>query len=88
MDRPIVIYMFKNGMYMAIFFRTRIISFLLVLVLFVTLMPDIVCAAEPLKESELYAKACVLMDGESGRILYGKNESLPLANASTTKILT
>lgn len=73
---------------MAIFFRTRIISFLLVLGLFVTLMPDIVCAAEPLKESELYAKACVLMDGESGRILYGKNESLPLANASTTKILT
>ena len=28
------------------------------------------------------------MDGESGRILYGKNADLPLANASTTKILT
>lgn len=45
-------------------------------------------AEEVPKESELYAKAAVLMDGDSGRILYGKNETLPLANASTTKILT
>lgn len=45
-------------------------------------------AEEAPKESELYAKAAVLMDGDSGRILYGKNETMPLANASTTKILT
>ncbi|MCI5856834.1 MAG: serine hydrolase [Agathobacter sp.] len=41
-----------------------------------------------MKENELYSKACVLMDGDSGRILFGKNETLALANASTTKILT
>lgn len=40
------------------------------------------------KESELYAKAAVLMDADSGRVLYSKNGELALANASTTKILT
>lgn len=36
----------------------------------------------------LYAKSAVLMDADTGRILYGKNEKEFLANASTTKILT
>ena len=36
----------------------------------------------------LYAKAAVLMDGDSGRILYEKNGKEFMANASTTKILT
>lgn len=40
------------------------------------------------KESELYAKAAVLMDADSGRLLYAKNAAETLANASTTKILT
>lgn len=40
------------------------------------------------KESELYAKAAVLMDADSGRVLYAKNGTDALANASTTKILT
>ena len=40
------------------------------------------------RESELYAKAAVLMDADSGRILYSKNGTDALANASTTKILT
>ena len=40
------------------------------------------------KESELYAKAAVLMDADSGRILYTKNGTDAMANASTTKILT
>lgn len=39
-------------------------------------------------ELTLYATSAVLMDGESGRILYGKEEHLPLPNASTTKIMT
>lgn len=43
---------------------------------------------ESLNENELYAKAAVLMDGESGRILYEKNGYEAMANASTTKILT
>ncbi|MEY8336608.1 serine hydrolase [Lachnospiraceae bacterium 62-35] len=36
----------------------------------------------------LYAKAAVLMDSDSGRILYGKNEREVLPMASTTKIMT
>lgn len=39
-------------------------------------------------ELELYARSAVLMDGDSGRILYGKNEKEPMAMASTTKIMT
>lgn len=37
---------------------------------------------------ELYARSAVLMDGSSGRILYGKEEDLALPMASTTKIMT
>ena len=36
----------------------------------------------------LYATAAVLMDGDTGRVLYGKNADTPMAMASTTKILT
>ena len=39
-------------------------------------------------ETEVYAKAAVLMDAESGRVLYEKNGQEILAMASTTKILT
>ena len=38
--------------------------------------------------SELYSTSCALMDGYSGRILYGKSPTTPMANASTTKMLT
>lgn len=38
--------------------------------------------------AELYALSAVLMDGESGRVLYEKDGERPLANASTTKVLT
>lgn len=41
-----------------------------------------------LKDSELYSKSAALMDGSTKRVLYGKEESTPLANASTTKIMT
>ena len=47
-----------------------------------------VSGAEPPKETELYARAAVLMDGASGRVLYEKNGYEAMANASTTKILT
>lgn len=40
------------------------------------------------KPAELYALSAVLMDGESGRVLYEKDGERPLANASTTKVLT
>lgn len=38
--------------------------------------------------SGLYSTGAVLMDAESGRILFGKNEDEPYAMASTTKIMT
>ncbi len=37
---------------------------------------------------ELYARSAVLMDGGSGRVLYGKEEDAELPMASTTKIMT
>ena len=37
---------------------------------------------------ELYAQAAVLMDAETGRVFYGKNEMALLPMASTTKIMT
>lgn len=37
---------------------------------------------------DLYATAAVLMDADSGRVLYGKNADTCLAMASTTKIMT
>lgn len=39
-------------------------------------------------QEELFSKSAVLMDAESGRVLYGKNADEKLANASTTKIMT
>ena len=36
----------------------------------------------------MYSGAYALMDGDTGRVLTGKEEDIPMANASTTKILT
>lgn len=47
-------------------------------------IPVITFAQEP----DLYAKAAVLLDADSGRVLYGKNEEEKMAMASTTKIMT
>ncbi len=44
-----------------------------------------VYASEP---PSVAARGAVLMDGESGRVLWGKNETEPLTMASTTKIMT
>ena len=50
----------------------------------------LLCAVLPVRgeELELYAAAAVLMDADSGRVLYGKNEDAVMAMASTTKIMT
>ena len=37
---------------------------------------------------QLYARSAVLMDGDSGRVLYGKEADVPRPMASTTKIMT
>lgn len=44
--------------------------------------------ANPTEELSLYATAAVLMDADTGRVLYGKNADTPMAMASTTKIMT
>ncbi len=44
--------------------------------------------SEQEKPLTLYAQSAVLMDADSGRILYGKNEEDILPMASTTKIMT
>lgn len=45
-------------------------------------------AGEEISDFSLYATAAVLMDADSGRVLYGKNEDTAMAMASTTKIMT
>ena len=40
------------------------------------------------KNIELYSKAAILVDNDSGKILYGKNENERVYPASTTKVLT
>lgn len=47
-----------------------------------------VCPAKAEEELKLYARSAVLMDGSSGRILYGKKPEEALPMASTTKIMT
>lgn len=42
----------------------------------------------PVADISLYATAAVLLDADSGRVLYGKNADIPMAMASTTKIMT
>lgn len=43
---------------------------------------------DPADDISLYATAAVLLDADSGRVLYGKNPDTPMAMASTTKIMT
>lgn len=45
-------------------------------------------AQEPEEPRNLYARSAVLLDGGSGRVLFGKDEDEVLPNASTTKIMT
>ncbi|MCD8151198.1 MAG: D-alanyl-D-alanine carboxypeptidase [Clostridiales bacterium] len=78
-----------------------ILSFLVVIVCLFVALPERVCASSytdsyvPESFSDfhrddlnLYAGAAVLIDADSGRILYGKSAAESMANASTTKILT
>lgn len=62
--------------------------FLFVLTTIIVFLNINVYGEETLRENELNARAAVLIDGNNGRVLYGKNiyEKLPMA--STTKIMT
>ena len=66
----------------------RIMLWLTLYILFFS-CPEKTLAQEPPQElNNLYARSAVLMDGDSGRILFGKNEQEVLPMASTTKIMT
>lgn len=56
-----------------------------ILIISILLSQMTVYAEEP---KDLYAQSAVLMDAESGRVLFGKNEKDQKAMASTTKIMT
>lgn len=64
----------------------RIVAvFMSMLLSFLVILP---VKAQALEEGSLYAKAALLMDGENGRVLFGKNEEETMPMASTTKIMT
>lgn len=65
--------------------RGRIIT--IVIALAMGMMPCQRVQAEQ-TNLDLYARGAVLMDADSGRVLYGKEEDTALPMASTTKIMT
>ena len=48
----------------------------------------LIVSASTLSENEILAKSCAVIDGYNNRILFDKNANEPMANASTTKIMT
>lgn len=74
--------------------RNRITAFLLTCLMVFTGIPALtqpgmsVVHAEEKEPDNLYAQSAVLMDADSGRILFSKNGQTERANASTTKIMT
>lgn len=66
--------------------RIKVVSFFLAWVLTVSAVE----AKEDEKSTniQLYARSAVLMDADSGRVLFGKNEAQQMPMASTTKIMT
>lgn len=73
--------------------RKQILSLFLIIALFTAGAARTNAQADHNNETEnsslqLYAQAAVLMDADSGRVLYGKNENEPMPMASTTKIMT
>lgn len=66
----------------------RVVAIALAAALFCCPMPPIHAGEKKNGDLQLYAQAAVLMDADSGRVLYGKNEDAVLPMASTTKIMT
>lgn len=76
------------------FFMKKLRCLVLVILLVLVQCATNVCTVsaetqtQQLQENKLYSKSCAMTDGASGRLLYGKEEDIPLPNASTTKIMT
>lgn len=66
----------------------RSLVFSMIVLLLGTGLSQKIQAAETKEDLKLYARAAVLMDADSGRVLYGKNPKEVLPMASTTKIMT
>lgn len=66
--------------------RIRVISIVIVCILCMVFEEDVSAVKE--LEGSLYSLSAVLMDGESGRILYEKDGDVKRPMASTTKIMT
>ena len=73
-------------------FRKRSLSLFLITILFTAGAAGTIVrannTAEEITPIQLYAQAAVLMDADTGRVLYGKNENEIMPMASTTKIMT
>ena len=52
------------------------------------LLPGLVLHTQAAEAPAVSAASAVLMDGETGRVLYAKDENTPRAIASTTKLMT
>lgn len=63
-------------------------KFILILLIIIIQTNVIVFAEDTIAQPTINAQASILMDYETGRILWGKNIDEPLAMASTTKIMT
>lgn len=64
----------------------RSISFKICIILFVCFLS--LGNIFGIQDLELYSKSAILVDNDSGKILYGKNENAKVYPASTTKVLT
>lgn len=68
--------------------RKRVLCGLIGLQCLLCGMPMEMVSAKEQEDLSLYATSAVLMDAESGRVLYEKNGNQVMAMASTTKIMT
>ncbi len=66
----------------------KIISIVMILSIIFCLFPMSVRAQEDIAPFDVKAKSAVLMDAESGQILYAKNADQALPPASVTKVMT
>lgn len=67
--------------------RNKTGFFLGILLLFLGSV-SVIATEQESEPNQLFATAACLMDGDTGRVLFGKRETDPMAMASTTKIMT
>lgn len=68
--------------------NTRYIRYFFIIFFSTFLFFKNISYGENLQELNLYSESCILIEANTGTILYGKNENQKMFPASTTKILT